>query len=87
MSCFRTYPRFLAHEANYGSLRGGSGFHGSGGDAFNGALALVLAEGRPMQEAIRFANAAGALTVTRKGAQDALPTREEIASLLMQSQG
>ncbi len=57
------------------------------GDAFNGALALVLAEGRPMQEAIRFANAAGALTVTRKGAQDALPTREEIASLLMQSQG
>lgn len=57
------------------------------GDAFNGALALALAEGRPMQEAIRFANAAGALTVTRKGAQDALPTREEIASLLMQSQG
>jgi ribokinase len=57
------------------------------GDAFNGALALVLAEGRPMQEAIRFANAAGALTVTRKGAQDALPTREEIASLLIQSQG
>ena len=48
------------------------------GDAFNGALALALAEGRPMQEAIRFANAAGALTVTRKGVQDALPTREEI---------
>lgn len=57
------------------------------GDAFNGALALALAEGRPMQKAILFANAAGALTVTRKGAQDALPTREEIASLLMQSQG
>ena len=57
------------------------------GDAFNGALALALAEGRSMQEAILFANAAGALTVTRKGAQDALPTREEIASLLMQSQG
>ncbi len=49
------------------------------GDAFNGALVLALAEGRPMQEAILFANAAGALTVTRKGVQDALPTREEIS--------
>ena len=57
------------------------------GDAFNGALALALAEERPMQEAISFANAAGALTVTKKGAQDSLPTREEITYLLMQSQG
>jgi len=57
------------------------------GDAFNGALALALAEKRPMQEAISFANAAGAMTVTKKGAQDSLPTREEIAYLLMQSQG
>jgi ribokinase len=57
------------------------------GDAFNGALALALAEERPMQEAISFANAGGALTVTKKGAQDSLPTREEIAYLLMQSQG
>ena len=57
------------------------------GDAFNGALALALAEERPMQEAISFANAAGALTVTKKGAQDSLPTREEIVYLLMQSQG
>ena len=57
------------------------------GDAFNGALALALAEEWLMQEAISFANAAGALTVTKKGAQDSLPTREEIAYLLMQSQG
>jgi len=56
------------------------------GDAFNGALALALAEERPMHEAIRFANAAGALTVTKRGAQDSLPTREEIACLLMQSE-
>ena len=56
------------------------------GDAFNGALACALAEGRPMQEAIRFGSAAGAIAVTRKGAQDALPTRDEITNLLIQSQ-
>jgi len=43
------------------------------GDAFNGALACALTHGRPMEEAIRFANAAGALTVTHRGAQGALP--------------
>jgi ribokinase len=57
------------------------------GDAFNGALACALAERRPMQEAIRFASAAGAMAVTRKGAQDSLPTRDEIEKLLVQSQG
>lgn len=56
------------------------------GDAFNGALACAVAEGRPMQEAIRFGSAAGAIAVTRKGAQDSLPTRDEIANLLIQSQ-
>jgi len=57
------------------------------GDAFNGALALALADELPMEDAISFANAAGAMTVTKKGAQDPLPKREEIAYLLMQSQG
>jgi ribokinase len=57
------------------------------GDAFNGALACALAEKRPMREAIRFASAAGAMAVTRKGAQDSLPTRDEIEKLLVQSQG
>ena len=52
------------------------------GDAFNGALACALAEGRKMDDAIRFANAAGALTVTRKGAQSALPARGEIEQLI-----
>ncbi len=52
------------------------------GDAFNGALACALAEGQTMEEAIQFANAAGAISVTRKGAQDSLPTREEIMRLL-----
>jgi ribokinase len=57
------------------------------GDAFNGALACAVAEGLPIQEAIRLGNAAGAIAVTRKGAQDSLPTREEIMNLLMQPQG
>jgi ribokinase len=57
------------------------------GDAFNGALACALAEGREMDDAIRFANAAGALTVTRRGAQSALPAREEIEQMLRSNQG
>lgn len=56
------------------------------GDAFNGALACAVAEGSSMQEAIRFASAAGAMAVTRKGAQDSLPSRDEIEGLLKQSQ-
>ncbi|NVL93017.1 MAG: ribokinase, partial [Desulfobacterales bacterium] len=57
------------------------------GDAFNGALACALAEGRPMEEAIGFASAAGSVAVTRKGAQDSLPTRDEIEDLLKGPQG
>lgn len=52
------------------------------GDAFNGALAVALAEGRPMEEAIRWANAAGALATTQHGAQPSLPRREEVQRLL-----
>ncbi|HEX6987979.1 MAG TPA: PfkB family carbohydrate kinase, partial [Bacillota bacterium] len=49
--------------------------------AFTGALAVALAEGRPLEQALRFAAAAGALAVTRSGAQASLPRREEIATL------
>jgi ribokinase len=49
------------------------------GDAFNGGLAVALAENRPLVDAARFANAAGAIAVTRKGAQASLPTREELS--------
>jgi ribokinase len=52
------------------------------GDAFCGALATRLAEGAALAEAVRFANAAGALTATRIGAQPSLPTRGEIEGLL-----
>jgi ribokinase len=52
------------------------------GDVFNGALAVGLAEGRPLAEAVRFANAAGALSVTKMGAQPSAPRRAEIEKLL-----
>jgi ribokinase len=51
------------------------------GDAFNGALAVALLEGLPLERAIPWANAAGALCVTRRGAQESLPTRQEIEAL------
>ena len=52
------------------------------GDAFNGVLAAALLEGRGLDEAIVRANAAGALCVAKRGAQEALPTRQEIEALL-----
>jgi ribokinase len=52
------------------------------GDVFTGALAVALAEGRPLLEAARFANAAAALSVTRLGAQPSAPRRKEIERLL-----
>ena len=52
------------------------------GDAFNGALAVALAEGAELADAIRFACAAGAVSVTRPGAQASMPTRDEVEQLL-----
>lgn len=52
------------------------------GDAFNGALATALAEGRTLDDAARWATAAAALAVTRIGAQPALATRVEVETLL-----
>jgi len=48
------------------------------GDAFNGSLASALAKGMYLQEAVRQASLAGALSVTRMGAQPSLPTEEEL---------
>jgi ribokinase len=48
------------------------------GDVFNGALAVALAEDLPIAEALRFANAAAAISVTRLGAQASIPTRSEV---------
>jgi ribokinase len=52
------------------------------GDTFGGALGVALGEGRSMDEAIRFANAAAALSVTRLGAQASMPERREVEALL-----
>ena len=52
------------------------------GDAFTGALAVAHAEGKTGRDAIRFANAAGALACTAFGAQPALPTRAAVEQLL-----
>ncbi len=52
------------------------------GDVFNGALAVALAEGQPLERAVRFANAAGALAVTKMGAQPSAPRRAEIEKML-----
>ena len=48
------------------------------GDVFNAALAVALAEGMSMGEAMRFANAAAAVSVTRRGAQNSAPSRAEV---------
>lgn len=54
------------------------------GDSFAGGLAVALAEGYTLREAVLFANAVGALAVTRLGAQSAIPTREEVESFMME---
>jgi ribokinase len=52
------------------------------GDVFNGALSVALAEGRPLNDAVLFANAAAALSVTKLGAQPSAPARKDIDKFL-----
>lgn len=54
------------------------------GDTFNGAFVTALLEGTALDDAIRFAHAAAAIAVTRKGAQPSVPWREEIDEFLRQ---
>jgi ribokinase len=53
------------------------------GDAFVAGLAVGLAEGKPLVEAAQFANAVGALAVTKQGAQPGMPWREEVDQLFL----
>lgn len=52
------------------------------GDTFNAAFAVALAEGKPLQDSIRFANRAASLSVTKFGAQGGMPTRAEVEESL-----
>jgi ribokinase len=52
------------------------------GDTFAGAYALALAEGRSLADALRFANAAGAIATQHPGAQEAMPDRRTVDEML-----
>lgn len=47
------------------------------GDVFNGAIAVAVAEGKPLEDAVEFACKAAAISVTRLGAQSSAPYRKE----------
>lgn len=51
------------------------------GDTFCGALCVAISEGRPIEEAIRFANKAASISVTRMGAWRSIPKREELGTI------
>jgi ribokinase len=53
------------------------------GDAFNGALAVALTEGKPLEEAVDFANCTAALQVTKQGTAPAMPYRAEVENMLI----
>ncbi len=55
------------------------------GDVFNGTLSVALSEGQDLEQAVRFANAAAALSVTKPGAQPSAPHRPEIEAFLRKS--
>ena len=52
------------------------------GDTFNGALAVALGEGMTPTQALAFANAAAAISVTRHGAAESAPKRQEILDMM-----
>jgi len=53
------------------------------GDSFNGAFAVALSEGQSAVDAVRFACAAAAISVTRRGAGPSMPQRAEIEAMLL----
>lgn len=52
------------------------------GDTFTGALAFALSNDKELDEAIKFANKVSSIVVTRKGAQESIPSYEEVKELL-----
>jgi ribokinase len=57
------------------------------GDCFNGAFAVAMMEGKDPWEAARFASAAAAISVTRRGAQASMPERAEVEEFLVRHTG
>jgi ribokinase len=55
------------------------------GDAFVAGFAVALTQGQALADALRFANAVGALTVTQLGAQPSLPTLADVQRLMQMS--
>ncbi len=55
------------------------------GDSFNAGLTVALASGMDIRQALRLANAAGALSATGEGAQQAMPTMEKVLQLYQDS--
>lgn len=56
------------------------------GDVFNGALVVALSEEKDLDQAVRFASAAAAISVTRMGAQNSVPTREETDEFIVRQE-
>jgi len=54
------------------------------GDTFNAAFAVAISEGKGLEEALRFANRAASLSVTKLGAQSGMPYRIEVDRLLLE---
>jgi ribokinase len=52
------------------------------GDTFIGAYAVAQSDGIDIENSLRFASAAAALSVSRKGAQDSIPTKVEIQEFI-----
>ena len=55
------------------------------GDSFNGAFAVALTEGKSVEDAVKFANAMGALTVQKEGAIPSLHTREQVEAFIREN--
>lgn len=56
------------------------------GDAFRAGLAVMVARGRELDEAVRFANACGALACTRSGAEPSMPRLDEVRGFMQQNE-
>lgn len=57
------------------------------GDCFNGALAIALSEGLPLDDAVSFACRAASISVTRLGAQSSMPYRKEVDDISLRTVG